>query len=156
MTKEHKEYITKAKQKKLIAELKQLKTVDRKEIAEKLDYARSLGDLSENAEYHDTRDQQSELEGKIEHIESILNTAEIIVNKKSDTIIIGSKVTLQKTGSATVIEYEVVGSAEVSIFAHKLSHESPLGEAMLGKKVGDTVVLKTPKGTVQYSIKKLA
>ena len=156
MIKEHKEYLTKAKQKELIAELKQLKTVDRKKIAEKLDYARSLGDLSENAEYHDARDQQGDLESKIEHIEGILNTAEIVINKKSDTVIIGSKVTLQKVGSNTDIEYEIVGSAEADMLAHKLSHESPLGEAMLGKKIKDTVVLTTPKGEVKYSIKKLS
>ncbi len=156
MIKDHKEYLTKAKQKELVAELEQLKTVDRKNIAEKLDYARSLGDLSENAEYHDTRDQQSELEGKIEHIEGILNTAEIVTSKKSDTVIIGSKVTLQKTGSNTAIEYEVVGSAEADMLAHKLSHESPLGEAMLGKSVKDTVTLETPKGKVKYTIKKLS
>ena len=156
MIKEHKEYITKAKQKELITELEQLKTVERKEIADKLEYARGLGDLSENAEYHDARDSQSELEGKIEHIEGILNTAEIVTNKKSDTIIIGSKVTLQKAGSTAEIEYEIVGSAEANMLAHKLSHESPLGEAMLGKKVKDMVVLTTPNGEVKYSIKKLA
>ncbi len=156
MIKEHKEYITKEKQKALITELEQLKTIERKKIADKLEYARGLGDLSENAEYHDARDQQSELESKIEHIESILNTAEIITNKKSDTVIIGSKVTLKKIGSNTDIEYEIVGSAEADMLAHKLSHESPLGEAMLGKKVNDTVILTTPKGEVKYSIKKLA
>jgi len=156
MIKEHKEYLTKAKHKELIAELRQLKTVDRKAIAEKLDYARSLGDLSENAEYHDARDQQGDLESKIEHIEGILNTAEIVTVKQSDTVILGSKVTLQKTGSTIETEYEIVGSAETDMKAHKLSHESPLGEAMLGKKVKDTVVLETPKGKVTYIIKKLA
>jgi len=156
MIKDHKEYITKAKQKELMAELEQLKTVERKKIAEKLEYARSLGDLSENAEYHDARETQSELEGKIEHIEGILNVAEIITNKQSDTVIIGSKVTLQKAESNTDIEYEIVGSAEADMLAHKLSHESPLGEAMLGKKVKDVLVLTTPKGKVKYSIKKLA
>jgi transcription elongation factor GreA len=156
MIKDHKEYITKAKQKELITELEQLKTVDRKEIAEKLDYARSLGDLSENAEYHDAREQQSELEGKIEHIENILNIAEIVTSKKSDTVILGSTVTLQKASSTTTIEYVVVGSAEADMLAHKLSHESPLGAAMLGKKVGDKVLLETPKGKVTYTIKKLA
>jgi len=156
MIKEHKEYITKAKQKELIAELEHLKTVERKKIAEKLEYARGLGDLSENAEYHDARDAQSELEGKIEHIENILNTAEIITGTKSDTVVVGSVVTLQKAGSRTPIEYEVVGSAEADMLAHKLSNESPLGQAMLGKKVGDTFVLTTPNGDVKYTIKKLA
>ena len=108
MIKDHKEYITKAKQKELIAELEQLKTVERKKIAEKLEYARGLGDLSENAEYHDAREAQSELEGKIENIENILNTAEIITNTKSDTVIMGSKVTLRKPGLLTSGEIEQV------------------------------------------------
>ena len=156
MIKEHKEYITKAKQKELIAELEHLKTVERKKIAEKLEYARGLGDLSENAEYHDARDAQSELEGKIEHIENILNNAEIITGAKSDTVVVGSVVTVQKAGSRTSIEYEIVGSAEADMLANKLSNESPLGQAMLGKKEGDAFVLTTPNGEVKYTIKKLA
>jgi len=156
MITEHKEYITKSKQNELIAELKQLKTVERKSIAEKLDYARSLGDLSENAEYHDARDQQSELEGKIGHIANILNTAEIIKNRKSDAIIIGSKVTIQKVGTKILTEYQVVGTAEADMLNNKLSFESPLGQAILGKKVSDTIRLKTPNGISKYTIKKLA
>lgn len=152
----HKEYITKTKKNELISELGQLKTVERKNIAEKLDYARGLGDLSENAEYHDARDQQSELEGKIGHIESILNTAEIIKNTKSDAIIIGSKVTIQKDGAKTLIEYEVVGSSEADMLNNKLSFESPLGQAMLGKKIKDTIKLETPNGVSKYTVKKLA
>lgn len=152
----NKEYITKAKQKELITELKQLKTVDRKAIAEKLDYARSLGDLSENAEYHDARDQQSDLESKIETIENILNNAEIVSCKKSSTVTIGSKITLQKTDSDTTVEYEIVGSAEADMANHKLSHSSPLGQAILGKEVGDTVTLRVPRGSVKYTVKKLA
>ena len=152
----HKEYITKAKQKELLAELEQLKTVERKAIAEKLDYARGLGDLSENAEYHDARDQQSTLESKIERIESILNNAELVSGKKSSTVTVGSKVTIQKIGSKATIDYEVVGSAEADMLAHKLSHESPLGKVILGKKVGDKVILEAPKGATKYTIKKLA
>ncbi len=151
-----KEYLTKSKQKELQAELEQLKTIERKKIAEKLDYARSLGDLSENAEYHDARDQQSDLETKIENIENILNIAEIITNKKSDTVTMGSKVTIQKVGSSSSIEYEVVGSAEADMLVNKLSHESPLGQAMLTKKVKDIVKLETPAGVAKYTIKKLA
>lgn len=151
-----KEYITKEKQIALQIELEQLKTVERKEIAEKLDYARSLGDLSENAEYHDARDQQSELEGKIEHIENILNIAEIVISTKSDTVTIGSKVIIQKKGSATPMEYQIVGSAEADMLTNKLSHESPLGQAILGKKVNDSIDLETPVGVVKYIIKKLA
>jgi len=152
----NKEYLTKTKQKELVTELNQLKTVERKAIAEKLDYARGLGDLSENAEYHDARDQQSDLETKIEHIENILNIAEIVTVKKSDTIILGSKVTIQKSGGNADINYELVGSAEADMLAQKLSHESPLGQAMLGKAVGDAISLETPNGTLKYKIKKLA
>ena len=152
----HDEYITKEKHGELAAELKQLKTVERKIIADRLDEARSLGDLSENAEYHDTREKQSELEGKIEHIENILNTAKIVSNKKTTTVSVGSHVTLQKIGSKTLIEYEIVGSAEADMLTHKLSHESPLGKTMLGAKAKDIIKLKTPKGAVKYIIKKLA
>ncbi len=155
MVKEHKEYITKERQKELMEELEQLKTVERKKIAEQLEYARSLGDLSENAEYHDAREKQGELEAKIEYIESILNTAEIIRNKKSDTVIIGSKVTLQKEGSKTIVEYELVSSNQADMRTNKLSHESPIGEAILGKKVDDTITIKTPNGQITYTIKKL-
>ncbi len=152
----HNEYITKAKHKELTAELEHLKTVERKEIANRLDEARSLGDLSENAEYHDAREKQSDLESKIDTIEGILNTAKIVTGKKSDSITVGSHVSLQKKGSKALIEYEVVGSAEADMLAHKLSHESPLGKIMIGKKVGDSVTLEAPKGKIKYTIKKLA
>ncbi len=153
----NKEYITKAKQKELLEQLEHLKTVERKTIAEKLDYARGLGDLSENAEYHDAREQQSELEGKIEHIENILNNAKIITtNKRTNSVVMGSIVTIQKTGSTKDLEYTIVGSAEADMLSNKLSYESPLGSALLNKKVKDTIKIETPKGTVKYTIKKLA
>jgi transcription elongation factor GreA len=156
MITEHQEYITKEKHAELTKALKQLKTVDRKAIAEKLDYARGLGDLSENAEYHDAREQQSELEGKIEHIETILNTAEIVVAKKSDVVTIGSHVTIQNKATKSSADYQIVGSTEADMLTKKLSHEAPLGQALIGKKVGDTAEFKAPNGTITYTIKKLA
>ncbi len=152
----NKEYITKAKQKELLEQLEHLKTVERKAIAEKLDYARELGDLSENAEYHDAREQQGILESKIEAIEAILNNAEIVSSKKSSTVTIGSTVTIQKAGSKTQLEYTIVGSSEADMANSKLSHESPLGKALLGSKESDSVTLETPAGAVKYTIKKLA
>ncbi len=151
----NKQYITKYKRDELISELERLKTVERKKIADKLEYARNLGDLSENAEYHDAREAQSELEARIEHIESILNSAEIIKNAKSDEVTLGSKVVVKKERGSVEIEYEIVGSAEVDLSVNKVSHESPLGGAMLGKKVGDVVELKTPKGVVRYIVVKI-
>jgi transcription elongation factor GreA len=152
----HKDYITKDKQKALLLELEQLKTVERKAIAEKLDYARELGDLSENAEYHDAREQQSTLESRIETIENILNNAEIISKKKTSTVSLGSAVTIQKQGTKTPLTYTIVGSAEADMTNNKLSHESPLGKALIGASSGDTITLETPKGKIQYTIKKLA
>jgi transcription elongation factor GreA len=151
------EYITKEKKMELEQELEQLTTVARKEIAEKLEFARDLGDLSENAEYHNARDEQAELESKIEQVENILRIAKIIPNRKSSTstVMIGSKVTIQKSGSNTKVEYVIVGSAEADMHAKKISHESPLGQALLGKKTAETITIKTPNGIVKYSIKKL-
>ncbi len=152
----HKDYITKAKYDELLTEVHQLKTVERKAIAEKLDYARELGDLSENAEYHDAREQQSVLESRIAEIESILNNAEIISNKKTSTVTLGSTVTIQKSGTRKTITYHIVGSAEANMADGKLSDESPLGKALLGTKKGDIITLKSPQGTVKYTVKELS
>ncbi len=147
-----KEYLTKEKYVELEKELHELEKVKRKEIAERLEYARSLGDLSENAEYHDARSEQAEVESRIEKIYEVLKHAEIVTHHKSDIVIVGSVVTTAKVGSKDETTYTVVGSEEVDPDTNKISHQSPLGSSMIGKKVGDKFHFKTPKGSVEYKI----
>ncbi|MEN9649472.1 MAG: hypothetical protein RL094_439 [Candidatus Parcubacteria bacterium] len=147
-----KEYLTKEKHKELTIELEHLKTVRRKEIAEELEFAKSLGDLSENAEYHEAREAQAALEDRISQLESILSTAEIVKVHHSNTVEIGSKVHVKKTGDKIEKIYVIVGSEEADMAAGKISFKSPLGEAMLGKKKGDEFTFKSPVGVMKYTI----
>lgn len=148
----NKEYLTQEKYESLKTELHNLKTVKRKEIAEHLEYARSLGDLSENAEYHDARLQQAEVESRIEQLEDIIKNAEIIKPHHSESVEVGSTVTIQKIKTQEKIVYQIVGSVESDINQNKISHISPLGSAMIGKNKGDEFSFKTPKGNVDYKI----
>ncbi len=147
-----KEYLTKEKYEQLQAELHELETVKRKEIAEHLEYARSLGDLSENAEYHDARTDQAEIESRIEQIHYYLKNAEIIKPHKSEAVVVGSTVTVKKDKESETTTYQIVGTEETDMSARKISHQSPLGSAMLGKKVGEKFSFKTPKGSVNYVV----
>jgi transcription elongation factor GreA len=148
-----KEYLTQEKFDALQSELHNLKTVKRKEIAEHLEYARSLGDLSENAEYHEAREDQAQTEARIQQIEIILKNAVIVTpNHKGDTIEIGSKVTVTKAGDSAQTMFTLVGSEEADISLGKISHNSPLGAALFGKKKGETFEFQSPKGSVQYTI----
>lgn len=141
--------ITADGKKELEAELEQLKG-RRGEIAEKIAAARDYGDLSENAEYDAAREEQGLVETRVAEIEDILTSAEIIkVNRKS-TVGVGSKVEL-KSGAKTVA-YHVVGPVEANPVAGKISDESPIGRALMGRKVGDKVVVSTPKGDITYEI----
>jgi transcription elongation factor GreA len=152
-----KEYITKEKYEELEKELHELETVKRKEVAEHLEYARSMGDLSENAEYHDARNEQAEIETRIEKIREILKYAEILKpGVSSDVAVVGSAVTISKKGEKDSITYHIVGGEEVDADSYRVSHQSPLGSAMLGKKKGESFILQTPKGSVQYSIVDIA
>lgn len=146
------DYLSKEKYKELEEELKYLTTVRRKEIAENLEYARSLGDLKENAEYHEARDLQGEVEDRITKIELMLKSAKIVSKKKSDTAGLGATVVIQKKGDKEKREYKIVGSEEADIHERKISHISPLGEAMMGKKKGDEFSFKTPSGKVDYKV----
>lgn len=139
-----KEYLSKEKRDELRAELDILTSVRRKEIAEALETAKALGDLSENAEYHAAREAQANVEDRIGTLEEILRNAVIIGTKhKTDAVGIGSVVTL-KRGKETAT-YTIVGSEESDIAQGKISNKSPLGEAMLGKKKGEQFVCETPK-----------
>lgn len=148
------DYITEEKRKMLEMELTDLKGPKRKEILEALRYAKSLGDLSENAEYHRAREEQGELEGRIVKIEGILRSSQVISKVGGETVGIGSKVTVQKQGVKTEKEkmYTIVGNQESNMAEGKISNRSPLGEAMFGKKKGDSISFKTPSGVIHYKI----
>jgi len=146
-----KEYLSQEKFEQLKAELNNLKTVERREVAERLEYAKSLGDLSENAEYHEARDQQADIEDRIKTIEELLKSAVIVTQKHGQIVDIGSTVVIKKTGGENTT-YIIVGSEEADMLAGKVSFQSPLGSALIGKKKGDVVEVNTPKGEIKYSI----
>ncbi len=146
------QYLTQEKYDTLKEELHYLTTVRRKEIAETLEYARSLGDLSENAEYAEARDLQGVTEGRIQHIESVLANARILTKKRSSTVTLGSKVTIVKQGEKESHTYFIVGSEETNMFERKISHLSPLGEALTGKKKDDEFTFETPSGKQRYTV----
>lgn len=146
------EYLTLEKKNELEGELSQLKSVRRKEIADSLEYAKSLGDLSENAEYHQAREDQANCEDRISHIEQILKNAVIMESGVSGVVSVGSTVTVLKKGSKEEKTFALVGSEEADSVSGKISNESPLGQALLGKKKGDKVIVHAPKGEVEYSI----
>lgn len=146
-------YLSQEKFDELTEELEHLKTVRRREIAEQLEYARSLGDLSENAEYEEARNLQAATEDRIRIIEEQLAHARIIEHKgKSNAVSLGTSVTIQKQGEKEEHVYEIVGSAEANMQERKISHLSPLGSALMGKKKGDVFTFETPKGAQKYKI----
>lgn len=150
-------FLTSEKFNELKKELDHLKTVRRKEVAESLEYARSLGDLSENAEYQEARDMQSAIEERIEYLEKTIKEAKIVSHdKRGDAVGLGSKVTIQKDKNKDKKEYTIVGSDEANIHEHKLSYLSPLGEALMGKKKGDEFQFETPIGKQKYKVLKVA
>jgi transcription elongation factor GreA len=150
------EYLTLEKKNELEAELTQLKSVRRKEIADALEYAKSLGDLSENAEYHQAREDQANCEDRINHIESILKNAVIMDGHAKGVVTVGSTVTVLKKGTKEEKTFALVGSEEADSISGKISNESPLGSAILGKKKGDKVTVHAPKGEMEYSIVSIA
>lgn len=141
-------HLTSAGKTELETELAELIS-KRSEIAEKIANARDYGDLSENAEYDAAREEQAMLETRIAELEDILKNADIIKPTKSSTIRVGSTVHLQ---NGKKVSYQVVGPVEADPLEGKISNESPIGAALMGKKVGDKVTITTPKGQVVYSI----
>lgn len=140
---------------KLEDELQDLKVVKRKEVAAKIKEAREQGDLSENAEYDAAKDEQRDIEIRIEEIEKILKNAEIVTNEDVDAnaINIGSTVRIKDLEFDEEMEYKIVGSTEADVLGNKISNESPVGVALIGSKVGDTIEVETPNGEmVQYKI----
>lgn len=146
-----KQYLSPEKFEELKTELHNLKMVERKEIAETLEFAKSLGDLSENAEYHEARDKQADIEDRIATIEELLKSATIVSKHHGTKVQIGSTVIVKKEGGEQM-EYMVVGSEEADIANGKISHQSPIGEALVGASKGDKVEVLTPRGVVKYSI----
>lgn len=144
------EYLTKEKFDEFTKELAELKNVKRKEVAENLEYAKSLGDLSENAEYHEARDVQAVVEDRIMKLEQLLKHAKIVSATSGGAISIGSTVTVEKDGKK--VEYSIVGSEESNIAEGKISMKSPFGQAIMGKKKGEKFSFKAPSGEVTYFI----
>lgn len=141
--------ITESGQRELERELEELKS-RRGEIADKIAAARDFGDLSENAEYDAAREAQGLLETRITEIETILQNASIIQAGGSSTVTLGSTVELEANGKTVV--YTVVGPVEADPLEGKVSNESPIGQALMGKAVGDTVTISTPKGELAYAV----
>ena len=146
------QYLTTEKFNELQKELEHLRVERRKEIAEHLEYAKKLGDLSENAEYHQAREEQAEVEDRIGKLESLLKNAVMIGTNATDTITIGSTFRLQKDGDNKSYLYTIVGSEEADMSHGKISNLSPLGSALLGHKKGEQVTVNTPKGKVTYTV----
>ena len=147
---EEKEYLTKEKLDEIKAELAQLKSVKRKEIAEQLEYSKSLGDLSENAEYHEARDAQANLEDRISHLENLLKNAIIAPLHDKNVVSVGSNVTVEMKGKK--VTYTIVGSEEANMSLGKISVKSPFGTGVIGKKKGDKFMVETPNGNIEYTL----
>lgn len=146
------QYLTKEKLSEFKKELEYLRTEKRKEVAENLEYAKKLGDLSENAEYHEARQEQAEVEDRINHLENLLKTAVILDEQHGDVVSVGSTVKVKKEGETEVRIYKIVGSEEADMAHGKVSNLSPLGSALLGKKKGEKFSFTTPKGNVTYTL----
>jgi len=154
-------FVTKEGLKKLKEELEYLKKVRRQEVAQRLKEAISYGDLSENSEYEEAKNEQAFVEGRILELENKIKNARIIADKKDarsgKLVEIGSTVTVQsKSGKDDCETYTIVGSTEADPVDHKISNESPIGKAFLGKAKGDVTVVSTPGGELKYEILKVA
>ena len=151
---EKKNLMTYAGLKKLEDELQDLKVVKRQEVAQKIREAREQGDLSENAEYDAAKDEQRDIEARIEELEKILKNAEVIDEDEvaDDKISVGCRVKILDVEFDDEMEFSIVGSTEANSLKGFISNESPLGLALLGKKKGDLVEVESPAGTIQYKI----
>ena len=146
-----KQYFTKERLEELKVELEDLKTRRRIEVGERLKRAKELGDLSENSEYFEAREEQAQVETRIAELEDTVKTAKIIEKSVSNTSIsIGSTVEAEKNGQR--MKFTIVGSDEARPEAGSISNESPLGSALLGKKAGDQITVKSPSGSMEYKI----
>jgi transcription elongation factor GreA len=150
--------LTESGLRKLEEELEYLKGAKRKEIAERIKQAKAFGDLFENAEYDDAKNEQAFVEGRILQIEQMLRNARVIDNSAitSDAVTVGSTVRLKDVAAGDELTYTIVGSAEADPLSDRISNESPVGRALLGRKRGDTVTVRVPAGTLKYTILEIA
>lgn len=153
MKKNDKVFITKDGLDKLKAELKELVNAKRPEVAKRIKAAREMGDISENAEYDAARQEQSYIEGRIAELEDIIKSAKISDTKKKDAIDVGCMVTVHIDGEKET--FHIVGAPEADPLEKKISHESPLGTALLGKKVGEKIKVEAPIGKLTYTVLKV-
>jgi transcription elongation factor GreA len=139
---------------KLKVEIEHLSTAKRREVADRIRIAREFGDISENAEYDDAKNEQAMLEHKIAQLEERLLNARVIQKRDVDlsVVSIGAKVKLRDVDAKATVEYTIVGSAEANPSESKLSNESPVGKAIIGKKKGETVEVVAPRGSLKYKI----
>ena len=139
---------------KLEQELENLRTVKRKEVADKIKVARGYGDLSENAEYDAAKDEQRDIEARIDELEKLLKNAEVVVEDEVnlDKISIGCVVKVYDVEFEEEMEFKLVGSTEANSLQNKISNESPVGHALIGRKVGDVVDVETQAGMLQYKV----
>ena len=151
---ENKNILTREGLKRYEDELHELKVVRRKEVAQKIKEAREQGDLSENAEYDAAKDEQRDIEARIEDLEKILKNVEVVDEEDvtADHIMIGSKVKIYDIEFDEELSYKIVGSTEANSIKGKISNESPVGRALLGAVVGDTVTVHTPAGESNYKV----
>ena len=146
-------YLTKEGEDALRQELKQLIDTRRPDLARKLREAAAQGDLKENADYHDAKEQLGFIEGRVQQIESVLRNAIVVDNSgHSDEVRIGSTVVIQEDGEGIDEEYRIVGSAEANPRERKISEKSPIGSALMGKKAGEKVSVATPDGKIKFKI----
>jgi transcription elongation factor GreA len=139
---------------KLKEEIEHLSTTKRREVAERIKQAREFGDIAENSEYDDAKNEQAMLEHRIATLEERLKSARVVNKKEIPTgvVAVGTKVKLRDVEAKETIEYHIVGSAEANPAEHKLSNESPVGKAIIGKKKGETVEVAAPRGSLKFKI----
>lgn len=140
----------------LESELNELKRVDRPRIIEAIKEARAQGDLSENADYDAARDEQAKIEARIQELEYMLEHAKIIEKSASDKVSVGTTVTVKYVDDEEEEIYSIVGSMEADPFENKISNESPIGKAIMDKKVGDIISVESPNGSYEIKIVKIA
>ncbi|MGY3749169.1 transcription elongation factor GreA [Vagococcus acidifermentans] len=143
---------------KLERELEELKTVKRKEIVERIKVARSFGDLSENSEYESAKDEQAFVEGRITTLENMIRFAQIIDNNAvdKDTVSLGRTVTFMELPDGEEEQYTIVGSAEADPFSGKISNDSPIAKALIGRKINEEITISTPGGDMNVQILKIS
>ena len=146
--------LTKEGYEKLKREIELLSTEKRREVAERIRHAREFGDINENAEYDDAKNEQAMLEHRIAMLEDRLRSARVIEKKDvaKDVVSVGSKVRLKDVEAGKTVEYRIVGSAEANPSENKLSNESPVGKAIMGRKKGETVEVAAPRGSLKFKI----